>query len=290
MARLDAIGAFALTEPEHGSDAVMLETRARRDGGDWVLDGRKRWIGNGSIADAVLVWARREEDGEVGGFIVEKGTPGFNTAYHMGKFSLRASVTSQLFFEDCRIPAENVLPETNGLKYPLSCLTQARYGIAWGALGAAMGVYETARSYAISRIQFGGQPIASHQLVQNKLAWMITEITKGQLLALQMGRLKDQGKLKPHQVSMGKMNNVHIALECARTARDILGANGISDEYPVIRHMLNLESVKTYEGTHDIHNLVIGEAVTGIPAYNPPMSSQAEKEATAKREKEAATK
>ena len=202
----------------------------------------------------------------------------------MGKFSLRASVTSQLFFEDCRIPAENVLPETNGIKYPLGCLTQARYGIAWGALGAAMAVYETARTYATSRIQFGGQPIASHQLVQNKLAWMITEITKGQLLALQMGRLKDQGKLKPHHVSMGKMNNVNIALECARSARDILGANGISDEYPVIRHMLNLESVKTYEGTHDIHNLIIGEAVTGIPAYNPPMSAKDERAATAKRE------
>ena len=172
------------------------------------------------------------------------------------------------------------MPETNGIKYPLGCLTQARYGIAWGALGAAMSVYETARTYAKSRIQFGGQPIASHQLVQNKLAWMITEITKGQLLALQMGRLKDAGKLKPHHVSMGKMNNVNIALESARMARDILGANGVSDEYPVIRHMMNLESVKTYEGTHDIHNLIIGEAVTGIAAYNPPMSAKAEKEAT----------
>jgi glutaryl-CoA dehydrogenase len=250
-----------------------------------VLNGAKAWITNGSIADVAVVWAK--VDGVVRGFIVEKGTPGFSTAYHMGKFSLRASVTSQLFFEDCRIPLENVLPETNGIKYPLGCLTQARYGIAWGALGAAMGVFQTAVDYSKSRIQFGGQPIASHQLVQNKLAWMITEITKGQFLALQMGRLKDQGKLKPHQVSMGKMNNVNIALECARTARDILGANGISDEYPVIRHMLNLESVKTYEGTHDIHNLVIGEAVTGIPAYNPPMSAKDEKAATAKREEEA---
>jgi len=235
-----------------------------------------------------VVWAK--VDGTVRGFLVEKGTPGFSTAYHMGKFSLRASVTSQLFFEDCRIPEKNVLPETNGLKYPLSCLTQARYGIAWGALGAAMAVYNTAVQYSKSRIQFGGMPIASHQLVQNKLAWMITEITKGQLLALQMGRLKDKGNLKPHHVSMGKMNNVNIALESARMARDILGANGISDEYPVIRHMLNLESVKTYEGTHDIHNLVIGEAVTGIPAYNPPMSAQAEKEATAKRERETTAK
>ncbi|HVT02168.1 MAG TPA: acyl-CoA dehydrogenase family protein, partial [Thermoanaerobaculia bacterium] len=228
----------------------------------------------------------RSGDG-IKGFIVEKGTPGFTTAYHMGKFSLRASVTSQLFFEDCRVPDSNVLPETSSLKQPLGCLTQARYGIAWGALGAAMAVYSTALEYSKQRIQFGGQPIASHQLVQNKLAKMITEITKGQLLALQMGRLKDQGKLKPHHVSMGKMNNVYIALDAAREARDILGANGISDEYPVIRHMLNLESVKTYEGTHDIHNLVIGEAVTGIPAYNPPMSSQAEKEATARRAAEA---
>src|SRR5437870_4843802 len=226
----------------------------------------------------------------VRGFIVEKDTPGFTTAYHMGKFSLRASVTSQLFFEDCRVPEENMLPNVKGLKGPLGCLTQARYGIAWGALGAAMAVYNTAVQYAKSRIQFGGQPIASHQLVQNKLAWMITEITKGQLLALQAGRLKDQGRLRPHHVSMAKMNNVNIALESARMARDILGANGISDEYPIIRHMLNLESVKTYEGTHDIHNLIIGEAVTGIPAYNPPMSAQAEREATEKRAAEAAKK
>jgi glutaryl-CoA dehydrogenase len=278
LAKGEAIGCFGLTEPDFGSNPGGMRTHARRDGDSWVLNGAKAWITNGSVADVAVVWAKTESG--IRGFIVEKGTPGFTTANHMGKFSLRASVTSQLFFADCRIPAGNVLPETNGLKYPLSCLTQARYGIAWGALGAAMGVYETARSYSISRIQFGGQPIASHQLVQNKLAWMITEITKGQLLALQMGRLKDKGQLKPHHVSMGKMNNVNIALECARTARDILGANGISDEYPVIRHMLNLESVKTYEGTHDIHNLVIGEAVTGIAAYNPPMSSKAEKEAT----------
>src|SRR5688500_4682330 len=195
-------------------------------------------------------------------------------------------MASPVFFEDCRIPLENVLPQTDGLKYPLGCLTQARYGIAWGGLGAAMAVFNTAVEYSKSRIQFGGQPIASHQLVQNKLAWMITEITKGQLLALQMGRLKDQNKLKPAHVSMGKMNNVNIALESARMARDILGANGISDEYPIIRHMLNLESVKTYEGTHDIHNLVIGEAVTGIPAYNPPMPA----EVAAKKEEEAAKK
>jgi len=288
LAAGEKIGCFGLTEPDFGSNPGGMRTYAKRDGNQWVLNGSKAWITNGSIADVAVVWAK--VDGVVRGFLVEKDTPGFTTAYHMGKFSLRASVTSQLFFEDCRIPAENVLPETNGLKYPLGCLTQARYGIAWGALGAAMSVFHTATEYSKSRIQFGGQPIAAHQLVQNKLAWMITEITKGQLLALQMGWLKDQGKLKPHHVSMGKMNNVNIALESARMARDILGANGISDEYPIIRHMLNLESVKTYEGTHDIHNLVIGEAVTGIPAYNPPMSSQAEKEATAKREKEAARK
>jgi len=288
LASGEKIGCFGLTEPDFGSNPGGMRTHAHKSGNSWVLNGAKSWITNGSIADVAVVWARAE--GTIRGFLVEKDTPGFTTAYHMGKFSLRASVTSQLFFEDCRIPAENVLPETNGLKYPLSCLTQARYGIAWGALGAAMAVYNTALEYSKSRIQFGGQPIASHQLVQNKLAWMITEITKGQLLALQTGRLKDQGKLKPHHVSMAKMNNVNIALECARMARDILGANGISDEYPVIRHMLNLESVKTYEGTHDIHNLIIGEAVTGIPAYNPPMSAQAEKEATERRAAEAAKK
>ncbi len=288
LAAGEKIGCFGLTEPDFGSNPGGMRTNARRDGDSWVLNGAKSWITNGSIADVAVVWAK--VDGTVRGFLVEKDTPGFTTAYHMGKFSLRASVTSQLFFEDCRIPSQNVLPETSGLKSPLGCLTQARYGIAWGALGAAMSVYNTAVQYSKSRIQFGGMPIASHQLVQNKLAWMITEITKGQLLALQMGRLKDKGQLKPHHVSMGKMNNVNIALESARMARDILGANGISDEYPVIRHMLNLESVKTYEGTHDIHNLVIGEAVTGIAAYNPPMSSQAEKEATAKREKETAKK
>src|SRR5438874_7146935 len=286
LAAGNKIGCFGLTEPDFGSNPGGMRTYARKDGDSWVLNGAKAWITNGSIADVAVVWAKCE--GTIRGFLVEKGTPGYSTAYHMGKFSLRASVTSQLFFEDCRIPAKNLLPETNGLKYPLGCLTQARYGIAWGALGAAMSVYETARTYAKSRIQFGGQPIASHQLVQNKLAWMITEITKGQLLALQMGRLKDAGKLKPHHVSMGKMSNVNIALESARSARDILGANGISDEYPIIRHMLNLESVKTYEGTHDIHNLIIGEAVTGIPAYNPPMSAKDEREATARREAEAA--
>src|SRR5437764_7512056 len=288
LAAGEKIGCFGLTEPDFGSNPGGMRTYARKDGDSYVLNGAKAWITNGTAADVAVVWAKI--DGTVRGFLVEKGTPGFTTANHMGKFSLRASVTSQLFFEDCRIPAENVLPKTDGLKYPLSCLTQARYGIAWGAVGAAMRVFHTATEYAKSRIQFGGQPIASHQLVQNKLAWMITEITKAQFLALQTGRLKDQGKLKPHHVSMAKMNNVNIALECARMARDILGANGISDEYPIIRHMMNLESVKTYEGTHDIHNLIIGEAVTGIPAYNPPMSSAAEKEATERRAAEAMKK
>lgn len=285
LAKGEAIGCFGLTEPDFGSNPGGMRTNARKEGNDWVLNGAKSWITNGSVADVAVVWAKTSEG--IKGFLVEKGTPGFSTANHMGKFSLRASVTSQLFFEDCRIPEQNLLPRTGSLKHPLGCLTQARYGIAWGGLGAAMAVYQTALDYSKSRIQFGGKPIASHQLVQNKLAWMVTEITKGQLLALQMGRLKDQGKLKPHQVSMGKMNNVNIALECARMARDILGANGISDEYPVIRHMLNLESVKTYEGTHDIHNLIIGEAVTGIAAYNPPMSAEAEREATARAAEEA---
>ncbi|HYH07715.1 MAG TPA: acyl-CoA dehydrogenase family protein [Thermoanaerobaculia bacterium] len=279
LAAGEKIGCFGLTEPDFGSNPGGMRTHARKDGNSWVLNGAKAWITNGSIADVAVVWAKAE--GTIRGFLVEKDTPGFSTAYHMGKFSLRASVTSQLFFEDCRIPLENVLPETNGLKYPLGCLTQARYGIGWGALGAAMGVYQTALDYTKSRIQFGGQPIASHQLVQNKLAWMITEITKGQLLAVQAGRMKDRGALKPQHVSMLKMNNVNIALECARIARDMLGANGVSDEYPVIRHMMNLESVKTYEGTHDIHNLIIGHAVTGIAAYNPPMSNKQEQELSA---------
>jgi glutaryl-CoA dehydrogenase len=279
LASGQAIGCFGLTEPDFGSNPGGMRTHARKDGDSWVLNGAKAWITNGSIADVAVVWAKAE--GTIRGFLVEKGTPGFSTTYHMGKFSLRASVTSQLFFEDCRIPLENVLPETNGLKYPLGCLTQARYGIGWGVLGAAMGVYNTALEYAKSRIQFGGQPIASHQLVQNKLAWMITEITKGQLLAVQAGRMKERGTLKPQHVSMLKMNNCDVALECARIARDILGANGVSDEYPVIRHMMNLESVKTYEGTHDIHRLIIGHTVTGVPAYNPPMSNKQEQELTA---------
>src|SRR5258706_10606761 len=246
------------------------------------------WITSGTIADVAVIWAKVEdEDNKVRGFLVETKTPGFKADDVHGKWSLRASVTSGLSLQDVHVPASALLPKSGGLKSPLMCLNQARYGIGWGGIGAAMACYDTALQYSKLRKQFRDQPIASHQLVQQKLAWMITEITKGQLLALQVGRLKDQGKLKPHHVSMGKMNNVNIALECARSARDILGANGISDEYPIIRHMLNLKSVKTYEGTHDIHNLIIGEAVTGIPAYNPPMSAKDEREATARREAEA---
>ena len=215
-----------------------------------------------------VVWAQTDDG--VRGFLVEKGTPGYTSSDQHGKFSLRASTTSELGFSDCRIPAENLLPKTEGLKNALMCLNQARYGIAWGGLGSAMACYQSALEYSKERVQFDGEPIACHQLVQDKLVWMISEITKGQLLALQLGRLKDQGKLKHWQVSMGKRNNVWVARESAKLAREILGANGIVDDYPVIRHMLNIESVYTYEGTHDIHGLVIGERITGIPAFNPP--------------------
>ena len=268
LASGEAIGCFGLTEPDFGSNPGGMRTTARRDGDGWVLNGAKQWITNGSIADVAVVWAQTDDG--VRGFLVEKGTPGFTARDQHGKFSLRASVTSELGFQDCRIPAANLLPETVGVKNALMCLNQARYGIAWGGLGAAMDCYQTALDYAKQRIQFGGQPIASHQLVQEKLVWMLSEITKGQLLALRLGQLKDAGKLKHYQVSMGKRNNVWVARECARLARDILGANGIVDDYPVIRHMMNLESVFTYEGTHDIHGLILGEAVTGIPSFNPP--------------------
>jgi glutaryl-CoA dehydrogenase len=271
LASGEAIGCFGLTEPDFGSNPGGMRTAARRDGDGWVLNGAKQWITNGTLADVAVVWAQTEEG--IRGFLVEKGTPGYTAADQHGKFSLRASVTSELGFHDCRIPTSNLLPGTDGLKNALMCLTQARYGIAWGALGAAMECYHTALEYSKERIQFNGQPIACHQLIQDKLAWMITEITKGQLLALQMGRLKDTGRLKHFHVSMGKRNNVWVARECARLAREILGANGIVDDYPVIRHMLNIESVYTYEGTHDIHGLIIGEAVTGIPAYNAPRAS-----------------
>ncbi|MGE5234588.1 MAG: acyl-CoA dehydrogenase family protein [Acidobacteriota bacterium] len=264
-----AIGCFGLTEPDFGSNPGGMRTVAKKVGSDWVLNGAKQWITNGTLAEVAVVWAHTDDG--VRGFLVEKGTPGYTATDQHGKFSLRASVTSELGLHDCRVPGDAMLPGVKGLKGPLSCLTQARYGIAWGGLGCAMECYWTALEYAKQRIQFAGQPIASHQLTQEKLAWMISEITKGQFLVLQAGRLKDQGKLKPHHVSMIKRNNVWVARECAKLAREILGANGIVDDYPVIRHMMNIESVYTYEGTHDIHTLVIGEAVTGIPSYNPPL-------------------
>jgi glutaryl-CoA dehydrogenase len=268
LASGEAIGCFGLTEPDFGSNPGAMRTTARRDGDSWVLNGSKQWITNGTLADVAVVWAKTPDG--VRGFLVEKGTPGFTASDQHGKFSLRASTTSELGFSDCRIPAENLLPETSGLRSPLMCLNQARYGIAWGGLGAAMDCFVCARDYAKERIQFGGRPIAAHQLVQEKLVWMLSEITKGQLLALQLGRLKDQGRLQHQHVSLGKRNNVWVARECAKLAREILGANGIVDDYPVIRHMLNIESVYTYEGTHDIHCLVLGEAITGIPAFEPP--------------------
>ncbi len=272
MASGEAIGCFGLTEPDFGSNPGGMRTRARRDGDAWVINGAKQWITNGTLAHVAVVWAQTDEG--VRGFLVEKGTPGYTSVDQRGKFSLRASVTSELGFHDCRIPAENLLPGTAGVKSALMCLNQARYGIAWGGLGAAMDCYETALAYSKERIQFEGQPIACHQLVQDKLVWMLSEISKGQLLALQLGRLKDAGRLKHYQISLGKRNNVWVARECARRARDLLGANGIVDDYPVIRHMLNIESVFTYEGTHDIHALIMGEAITGIAAFNPPMPSR----------------
>ncbi len=264
MAKGEAIGCFGLTEPDHGSDPGGMETRAVRKGADWVLNGAKMWITNGTLADVAVVWAQ-SPDG-IQGFLVEKGTPGFSAPEMKGKLSLRASITSELVLQDVVVPEKNRLPGVKGLKGPLSCLTQARYGIVWGALGAAMACYDEALHYAKSRVQFG-KPIAGFQLVQAKLAEVVTEITKGQLLAWRLGRLKETGKVAHAQVSMAKRNNVGWALDIARICRDMLGANGILDEYQTMRHMVNLESVNTYEGTWDIHTLAIGEAVTGIPAY-----------------------
>ncbi|MEP6962150.1 MAG: acyl-CoA dehydrogenase family protein, partial [Acidobacteriota bacterium] len=260
-----AIGCFGLTEPGFGSNPAGMLTEAKPDGNGWVIRGEKTWITNGSAADVAVVWARAEEG--VRGFLIERGTPGFTSSDIHGKLSMRASVTSSLMFADCRVSGDAMLPGAMGLRAPLGCLTQARYGIGWGVLGAAMDCYETARSYSVTRKQFDGRPIASHQLVQEKLAGMITEITKGQLLALHVGRLKDQAEADPAHVSMLKRNNVAMALDCARTSRDLLGANGIVDEYPLMRHLCNLETVKTYEGTDHIHALVIGERVTGVSAY-----------------------
>jgi len=264
LASGEKIGCFGLTEPDYGSNPAGMITRAEKRGDTYILNGAKMWITNGTIADVAVVWAKL--DGVIHGFLVEKGTKGFSAPEMTGKHSLRASVTSELIFQDCVIPKENILPKTDGLKSPLMCLNQARYGIAWGAVGAAMACYDTALKYAKSRIQFG-KPIASFQITQEKLVHMLTEITKAQLLCLQIGRLKDQGRLRFQQVSLAKRNNVHHALEIARMAREILGANGILDEYPVMRHMANLESVKTYEGTHEMHTLIVGEDITGIPAF-----------------------
>ncbi|HTS76145.1 MAG TPA: acyl-CoA dehydrogenase family protein [Bryobacteraceae bacterium] len=261
----EALGCFGLTEPGFGSNPAGMLTRAVKQGSCWVINGEKTWITNGSVADVAIVWARTDDG--IRGFLVEKGTPGFTASELHGKLSMRASVTASLSLSDCRVPENAMLPGAKGLKGPLGCLSQARYGIGWGVIGAAMDCYETARSYSVLRKQFDDKPIASHQLVQEKLADMITEITKAQLLALHAGRLKDQRKIEPAHISMLKRNNVRMALDCARSARDLLGGNGIMDEYPIMRHLCNLETVKTYEGTDHIHTLVIGERVTGIAAY-----------------------
>jgi glutaryl-CoA dehydrogenase len=258
-----AIGCFGLTEPDFGSNPSGMITNAKKIDGGYLLNGAKMWITNGSLADVAVVWAKYE--GEVCGFIVEKGMKGFSAPEMKGKHSLRASVTSELIFQDVEIPESHKL-NVKGLKGPLSCLTQARYGIAWGAIGSAIGTYQSSLDYAKSRIQFD-KPIASFQLVQDKLVWMLNEITKGQLLCMQLGKLKDSGMMNPNQVSLAKRNNVDIAIQCARIARDIHGANGILDEYPIMRHSANLESVRTYEGTHDIHTLILGADITGIQAF-----------------------
>jgi glutaryl-CoA dehydrogenase len=263
MAAGTAIGCFGLTEPDHGSDPGGMETRARADGDHYIISGTKRWITNGSIADVAIVWAKTSDG--IRGFLVEKGRPGFSAHDIKGKFSLRASITSELVLEEVRVPRENMLPGVGGLKGPFSCLTQARFGIVWGAIGAAMACYHTALDYAKNRKQFD-KPLAGFQLVQQKLVHMLTEITKGQLLAWRLGQLKDHGKLRPEQVSLAKRNNVGNALEIARLARDILGANGIVNDYPIIRHLLNLETVNTYEGTYDMHTLIIGRDITGEDA------------------------
>jgi glutaryl-CoA dehydrogenase len=264
LAKGEKIGCFGLTEPDHGSDPGGMETRARRTGKGWILNGTKRWITNGSISDIAIVWAK--VDDEIKGFIVETRTPGFQAPEIKNKLSLRASVTSDLILDDVIVPDENLLPRSSGLKSPLMCLNQARYGIAWGAIGAAMACYDCAVDYTKGRIQFD-KPIAQFQLVQEKLAHMLTEITKGQLLSWRLGRLKDEERLHFAQTSMAKRNNVRVALETARLARDLMGASGITLEYPVFRHMCNLESVYTYEGTDHIHALILGEYITGLPAY-----------------------
>ncbi|MDE0914814.1 MAG: acyl-CoA dehydrogenase family protein [Planctomycetota bacterium] len=264
LASAEVIGCFGLTEPDFGSDPGGMLTTARRDGDDWILNGRKMWITNGTVSQVAIVWARTEDG--IRGFVVPTDLPGFSAPEQKHKWSLRASITSELVLEDVRVPDSMRLPEAVGLKAPLKCLSAARFGIAWGGLGAAYACFDEALCYSKQRIVFG-KPLAGFQLAQKKLVDMATEITKGQLLALRLGRMKDEGKLTPNQVSMAKRNNVHMALEVARTCRDMLGANGISLEYQVGRHMLNLESVITYEGTHDIHTLAVGHGLTDLPAY-----------------------
>jgi glutaryl-CoA dehydrogenase len=264
MAAGQAIGCFGLTEPDHGSDPSSMKTRAVRDGSDWVLSGSKMWITNGSIADIAVVWARTEDG--IRGFLVHRGARGFTARNIHKKLSLRASVTSELHFDDVRLPADAVLPGVSGLKGPLSCLSEARFGIVWGVTGAARACLESATDYSRTREQFG-KKIGSFQLTQSKLAWMLADLQRAQLLALHLGRLKEAGKVTPEQISLGKMSNVRTAIDIARTARTILGANGVTLEYPVIRHANNLESVLTYEGTEEIHTLAIGQALTGLSAY-----------------------
>ena len=264
LASAEKIGCFGLTEPDFGSNPGGMITKAEKVDGGYLLNGAKMWITNGTIADVAVVWAKLE--GKVRGFLVEKGTKGFTAPETKGKLSLRASVTSELVFEDCLIPEENILPNSGGLKSPLMCLTQARYGIAWGVAGLAMECYNTALNYSMSRIQFG-KPIASYQITQQKLAVMLTEITKAQLLNYRLGKLTDEKKMRPQHVSMAKRNNCETAKKIASEAREMLGANGILDEYPIMRHLNNIESVKTYEGTHEMHTLILGQDITGIPAF-----------------------
>jgi glutaryl-CoA dehydrogenase len=274
MAKGDKLGCFALTEPDFGSNPGGLQTRARKTADGYRLTGAKKWIGNGTVADVAIVWAKVDGEpgvdansaGAIRGFLVEKGMPGFSSSLIDGKLSLRAALTAELRFNDCEIPASALLPKSSGVKSPLLCLNQARYGIAWGVIGAAMACYDEARQYAMKRVQFD-RPIGGFQLVQTKLARMLTEITKAQLLALRLAQMKDAGTVKHYHISMAKMNNVEIALDAARTARDILGGVGILDEHQCFRHMCNLESVKTYEGTHDVHLLILGEQITGMSAF-----------------------
>jgi len=268
LASGEKLGSFGLTEPEYGSNPGGMKTTARKSGDGYILNGEKMWITSGHISDVAVIWAKVEdEDNRVRGFLVETDRPGFSAYDVHGKWSLRASVTSGLSLQDVHVPAASLMPGTGGLKSPLMCLNQARYGISWGALGAAMSCYDTALQYAKARKQFHNMPIAGHQLVQEKLVWMASEISKGQLLSLHVGRMKDAGTVGHEHISMAKRNNVWMALECARMARDVLGANGITEDYPIMRHMMNLESVKTYEGTHDIHTLILGQHLTGIGAY-----------------------